>query len=553
MEAFDPNLPNPIQKPQTWTSVLFILCKSFAAELLVGCFCGCLAASGLLLGCLAAPGCFWAAAMIRRKKYTTNNVHYMYHCIVIIYSPHLCVGFLFLVVRSRVLPPPPSPPPPPPGLPPPHTTCSHTTCSHTTCSHTTYSHTTYSHTTCPHTHSLLTHTTSSQLVHRLTHSLSTHNLLTQSLFTHNLVTHSLFTHNIPTHTTYSHTTCPRTTYSHTQLAHTQLAHTQLAHTQLTHSHTLPRLFVRQAWHLATSAFTLRGRRGTWRHRRAICLAGGALIGTGLALVAGLGRVWRRCCRMLPRLFVWQAWRLATSTFTLRGRHGAGDINVHSVWQVWRLWYWAGSSGALGPRLAPLSSRLFVRQAWHLATSAFTLCGRRGTWRHRRAICLAGAALIGTGLALVAGLGRVWRRCCRMLQRLFVWQAWRLATSTFTLRGRHGAWRHQRAFCVAGVALMVLGWLQWRAWAAFGAVVVAALCAAGVALGDIDVHSAWQVWRLWYWAGSGGALGPRLAPLSPRLFVWQTCRLATSTCILRGSLSQVSAKKQTPVCLLWATV
>ena len=30
--------------------------------------------------------------------------------------------------------------------------------------------------------------------------------------------------------------------------------------------------------------------------------------------------------------------------------------------------------------------------------------------------------------------------------------------------------------------------------------------AGVALGDIDRHFAWQAWHLWHWAGSGGALG-----------------------------------------------
>ena len=30
--------------------------------------------------------------------------------------------------------------------------------------------------------------------------------------------------------------------------------------------------------------------------------------------------------------------------------------------------------------------------------------------------------------------------------------------------------------------------------------------AGVALGDIDLGLAWQAWHLWFWAGSGGALG-----------------------------------------------
>ena len=33
-----------------------------------------------------------------------------------------------------------------------------------------------------------------------------------------------------------------------------------------------------------------------------------------------------------------------------------------------------------------------------------------------------------------------------------------------LRGRHGTWQHPPSFCVAGVALMTLGWLWWRAWA-----------------------------------------------------------------------------------------
>ena len=36
-----------------------------------------------------------------------------------------------------------------------------------------------------------------------------------------------------------------------------------------------------------------------------------------------------------------------------------------------------------------------------------------------------------------------------------------------------------------------------------------LRAAGVALGDIHVHCAWQAWRLRHWAGSGGAFGRRL--------------------------------------------
>jgi len=55
--------------------------------------------------------------------------------------------------------------------------------------------------------------------------------------------------------------------------------------------------------------------------------------------------------------------------------------------------------------------------------------------------------------------------------------------------------------MAGVALIVLGWLQWRAWVEFRAVVAAAVCVAGVALREIDLHFAWQAWHLWHWAGS----------------------------------------------------
>ena len=45
---------------------------------------------------------------------------------------------------------------------------------------------------------------------------------------------------------------------------------------------------------------------------------------------------------------------------------------------------SGSGGALGSQLTPLSPRLLAWQAWHLATSIFTLHGRRCTWRHGRA-------------------------------------------------------------------------------------------------------------------------------------------------------------------------
>ena len=47
------------------------------------------------------------------------------------------------------------------------------------------------------------------------------------------------------------------------------------------------------------------------------------------------------------------------------------------------------------------------------------------------------------------------------------------------------------------------------------------CMAGVALGDMDAHFAWQAWHLWHWAGSGGALGSQLTPcLRGRRGTWR---------------------------------
>jgi len=56
--------------------------------------------------------------------------------------------------------------------------------------------------------------------------------------------------------------------------------------------------------------------------------------------------------------------------------------------------------------------------------------------------------------------------------------------------------HPPSFCVAGVALMALGWLWWRAWAGFSRRDAAALCVVGLALGDIHLRFARQAWQLW---------------------------------------------------------
>ena len=110
--------------------------------------------------------------------------------------------------------------------------------------------------------------------------------------------------------------------------------------------------------------------------------------------------------------------MATSLRILRGRRGTYD----------HLWHWAGFGGALGSQLTPWTPRLFVWQAWHLATSTCILCGRRG----RCAFCVAGVALMARGwLWWRAWVGRrgTWRHR----------PPWHLAASTFTLCGRRGGY------------------------------------------------------------------------------------------------------------------
>ena len=306
-------------------------------------------------------------------------------------SPHLCVGFLFLVLYPARLRPPASVRPPPAA------------------SHTTYTHTTYTH----------------------THNLHTH--------THNLLTHNLLTHNLHTHTTYLHTTYSHTTYSHTTYSHTTCTHT---HNLLTHNlSTVSRgNFAWQAWHFVTSTFTLcgrcgtlhgtglapvarlgrtgtpgrrgrwRGRRGTWRHPPSFHVAGVALGDIDLHFcVAGVARMalgwlrWRAWAGVERRdaaavgvagvalRFTWQAWYLVTSTSTF-------------AWQAWHVWHWAGSGGALGPEWNAGTPRLLVWQAWHLETSIFVSRGS-GTWWVRLPLLRGRRGTYGTGLAPVARWGR----------------------------------------------------------------------------------------------------------------------------------------------------
>ena len=159
------------------------------------------------------------------------------------------------------------------------------------------------------------------------------------------------------------------------------------------------------------------------------------------------------------------------------------------------------------------------------SSIFTLRGRRGTWWQPPSVCVAGVAL----MAWQAWHLATWTST---LRGIFAWQASHLVTSTFTLHGRRGIWRHPPSLCVAGVAL-----------------------------GDIHLHFAWQYGT----DGTGLALLARLVPRWRRArhgflrgrrgtwrhppslcvvvvalgdihlhFVWQAWHLVTSTVTLRGT-------------------
>ena len=385
------------------------------------------------------------------------------------FSPHLCVGFLFLILFPASAAAASS-----------AASLSHTTLSPTVfhtqlCHPPSFTHTTLSPTIF-HTHNFVTHTqlchTSSFTHNFVTHHLShttlsptichTHNFVTHHLshttlshttlsHTHNFVTHNFVTHKFVTHL--SHTTLSHTIF-HNFVTH-HLSHTTLSpifHTQLCHTPSFTTLsqtlFHTQLCHPSfTSPRPLRGRRGTY--------------GTGLALVARLGWDWSPVAALcvagvalgdIHLRFAWQAWHLETSTFVLRGRRGTYGTGLALVARLG--WDWS-----------LVTPQHFAWQAWHLATPTFVSRGRCGTWRHlpRFAWQLwhlwhwagSGGAL-GLGSLCVAGvaLGDIHLR--------FTWQVWHLETSTFVLRGSRDTSRHPPSFCVAGVALMALGWLWWRA-------------------------------------------------------------------------------------------
>ena len=203
-------------------------------------------------------------------------------------------------------------------------------------------------------------------------------------------------------------------------------------------------FVWQAWHLVTSTFSLCGKCGKY--------------GTGLAPVARLVRGDAPLCVAGVALgdidlhFVWHAWHLVTSTCTL-----------HEM--AWHFRHWAGSGGAL-------TARGWLWWCAWFPLTMLMLCGTRGTF--------------GTGLALVARLVSIF--CGRRGAWGpvgFWWRAWFLVAPLHFVWQAASTWCHRPALCVA-------------------------------ALGDIGVHFVWQAWHWWYGALSHTTLSRTISlPPSPR--------------------------------------
>ena len=148
-----------------------------------------------------------------------------------------------------------------------------------------------------------------------------------------------------------------------------------------------RHFAWQAWHLVTSTFVLRGRRGTISHPRSFCVAGVALMVLWYS-VAGVAQT--HIDRRLAR-------HKLTSTVVLPGRR---STNSHRP-----------SFGVAGVALMALGGAL----------------GPGLVARDAAALCVAGVALCVAGVAL----GDIHLR--------FTWQACHKLASTVVLRGRRGTY------------------------------------------------------------------------------------------------------------------
>ena len=238
------------------------------------------------------------------------------------YSPHLCVGFLFLILYN----PPPLHPPLLLRRPLFTHHLSHNFVTHHLSHTPSFAHTLLSQLCHPpsFTHNFVTHPsfTHNFVTHHLSHTTLSHTIFHTQLchtpsFTHNFVTHThtpSFTLNVVTHTIFYQQLCHTPHLSHTQLCHTpSFTHNfvthHLSHTTLSHTIFHTQLCPTPSWHGFWRPLVALGWLGwhAWsplvaRGAAPLCVAGVALRDTHLG-------------------FTWQAWHLETSTCVWRGRRG----------------------------------------------------------------------------------------------------------------------------------------------------------------------------------------------------------------------------------------
>ena len=384
-----------------------------------------------------------------------------------------------------------------------------------------------------HTHFVTTHFVHTHFVHK--HFVTTHFVHTRFINTHFVTTHFVHTHFINTHFVTTH-------FVHTHFVNTHFVTTHFVHTHFINKHFVNTYgvaqtcihlrFTWQAWHKLTSTVVLRGRRGThgtgWRAWTGL----GACDAAALC-VAGVAQ---------PHIhlrFTWQAWHKLTSTVVLRGRRGTHGTHGTG----WRAWTGLGACDAAALCVAgvaqPHIHLRFTWQAWHKLPSTVVLRGRRGThgthgagWRAWTGLGACDAAAL-----CVAGVAQP------HIHLRFTWQAWHKLTSTVVLRGRRGTHGTHGT--------------GWRAWTGLGACDAAALCVAGVAQPHIHLRFTWQAWhkltstvvlrgrrgthgtgwRAWTGLGACDAAALCVAGVAqPHIhlrFTWQAWHKLTSTVVLRG--------------------
>ena len=123
---------------------------------------------------------------------------------------------------------------------------------------------------------------------------------------------------------------------------------------------IPLRFTWQAWHNLTSTFVLRGRRGThgtgWR-----AWAGLVADDAAALCVAGVAQ------SHIPLRFTWQAWRNPTSAFVLRGRRGTHGTG----WRAWAGLVADDAAALCVAGVAQSHIPLrFTWQAWHTQSTPY---------------------------------------------------------------------------------------------------------------------------------------------------------------------------------------